>query len=133
MQVQSEHRRRGTPSREDGAPEALRVWVMGDFRVLVGDRSIGEEKWRLKKAGSLLKLLALASGHRLHREQVMDLLWPEFDSEAAANNLHQALHFARRVLESATSTTTASCYLRLRDEQLVLCPEGQLWVDVQAF
>jgi len=45
----------------------VRVWLLGGFRVTVGPRSIGEEAWRLKKAASLLKLLALAPGHRLHR------------------------------------------------------------------
>src|SRR5215212_8351749 len=55
-------RLRGTP---DGEP--VRVWLLGGFRVTVGPRSIGEEAWRLKKAASLLKLLALAPGHRLHR------------------------------------------------------------------
>ena len=29
----------------------------------------------------------------------MDLLWPDFDLQAAANSLHQALHATRRVLE----------------------------------
>jgi DNA-binding SARP family transcriptional activator len=116
-----------------GELKAVRVWLLGGFSVSVGSRSIGEEEWRLKKAGSLIKLLALAPRRRLHREQAMDLLWPEFDPEAATNNLHQALHVARHVLEPTTSATTASRYLSLRDERLVLCPEGQLWVDVEAF
>ena len=34
-----------------------------------------EKAWRLRKARELVKLLALAAGHRLHREQVMDVLW----------------------------------------------------------
>src|SRR5438874_2119397 len=36
---------------------------------------VPETAWRLKKARELVKLLALAPGHRLHREQVMDVLW----------------------------------------------------------
>ncbi len=108
----------------------MRIWLLGGFRVLVGSRSIGEDEWRLKKAGSLLKLLALAPGHRLHREQAMDLLWPGLDPGAAANNLHHALHVARHVLEPATA---ASRHLHLRGEQLALCPEGPVWVDVEAF
>ena len=46
----------------------------------------------------LVKLLALAPGHRLHREQLLDALWPELDPVAAANNLHQVVHVARRAL-----------------------------------
>jgi DNA-binding SARP family transcriptional activator len=79
---------------------------------------------------NLVKLLALAKGHRMHRERVTLLLWPNLDTEAAANNLHRALHVARRVLEPATAT---SRYLHLRGEQLALYPSGPLWVDVEAF
>ncbi len=118
--------------RVSGGPEAVRIKLLGGFRVLVGSRRIEESEWRLKKAGSLIKLLALASEHRLHREQVMNLLWPNLESEAAANNLHRTLHFARRVLEPSLST--ASHYLHLQGEQLALCPsEPPLWVDVEAF
>src|SRR5205823_5475980 len=40
-----------------------------------------------KEARELVKLLALAPGHRLHREQAMDVLWRERGPAAAANNL----------------------------------------------
>ena len=117
---------RGPRSRgaSGGEPEAVRIWLLGGFRVSVGSRSIGEEEWRLKKAGSLLKLLALAEGHRMHREQAMELLWPGLDPEAALNNLHYALHVARRTLEPAAPANTASRYLLLRRDLLTLCPEG---------
>src|SRR5215213_7528168 len=74
------------------ALEAVRIRLLGGFSVSVGFRTIEENEWRLKKAAGLVKLLALAPGHRLHREQTMELLWPNLDPEAAANNLHQVLH-----------------------------------------
>lgn len=115
-----------------GELEAVRVELLGGFRVSVGTRSVGEEQWRLRKAGGLVKLLALAREHRLHREQVMNQLWPDLDPEAATNNLHRALHFARRALEPAPMTAT-SRYLVFQGELLTLCPDGPLWVDVEAF
>src|SRR5699024_1645827 len=54
--------------------------------------------WRLRKARDLVKLLALAPGHRLHRDQAMEALWPGRDPESAANNLYQAVHAARGAL-----------------------------------
>ncbi len=76
-----------------------------------------------------MKLLALAPNHRLYREQVMDLLWPDSGRSAASNNLRRVLHAARKVLDRAEG----SRYLASYDEQLVLCPNGDLWVDVEAF
>ena len=65
----------------------------------------------------------------------MELLWPDLDSKAALNNLHYALHVARRTLEPSAlnSSSATSRYLRLRGEQLTLCPDSPLWVDVEAF
>jgi len=83
----------------------------------------------LRKAAGLVKLLALSPNHHLHREQVTDQLWPELGRRAAANNLRQALHVARRTLDPAAG----SRYLASEDESLVLCPGGELWVDVDAF
>src|SRR5215210_4811143 len=74
-------------------PEAIRVRLLGGFGVSVGSRTVEGSRWRLKKAGSLVKLLALARGHRLHRERIMAVLWPNLDGKPAANNLHRVLHF----------------------------------------
>jgi predicted ATPase/DNA-binding SARP family transcriptional activator/DNA-binding CsgD family transcriptional regulator len=113
------------------APEAVRVWLLGGFRVSVGPRTIQRDKWRSRKAAALVKLLALAPGHNLHREQVMDVLWPNSGKKAASNNLRQVLYAARRVLDPASDSHN-SC-LSLEDEHLILCPEGDLWVDMDAF
>jgi predicted ATPase/DNA-binding SARP family transcriptional activator/DNA-binding CsgD family transcriptional regulator len=111
--------------------EAVRIWLLGGFRVSVGSRAIPQEEWRLRKAATLVKVLALAPGHRLHREQVMELLWPDLGRRAASNNLRQALHSARRVLEPGPAA--GSRYLASQDESLILCPKSSLWVDVVAF
>src|SRR5215213_9602647 len=109
--------------------EAFRAWLLGGFRVSVGSRAIAQDTWHLKKAAVLVKLLALAPGHRLHREQAMDILWPNAGRKAASNSLRSTLHAARKVLDPAMG----SLYLASEDESLVLCPAGGLWVDVDAF
>jgi predicted ATPase/DNA-binding SARP family transcriptional activator/DNA-binding CsgD family transcriptional regulator len=112
-------------------PEPVRIWLLGGFRVSVGPRRIERRAWRLRKAAALVKLLALTPGHRLHREQAIEALWPRLGRKAAANNLRHTLHATRRVLEPAPAVTDR--YLRLEGEQVSLCPEGQLWVDSEAF
>jgi predicted ATPase len=68
-----------------------------------------------------VKLLALAPAHRLHREQLIATLWPDGEPSAAANNLHQALHVARRRLGPDA--------LRSDGDAIILSAE----VDVDAF
>src|SRR5829696_2374474 len=115
---------------QSGYLQTMRLWLLGEFRVSVGPRTITRDTWRLKKAASLVKLLALAEGHRLHSEQMVEYLWPTLTPKAASNNLRQVLHAARRVLEPDPA---ASRRLVLRDGWLALCPEGRLWVEAEAF
>ena len=88
----------------------------------MGARPIEESAWRLRKAANLVKLLALATGNRLHREQLMDTLWPELGISAASNNLRQTVHTARRTFE----LSMGSRYLASREESLVLCLESSV-------
>src|SRR5919112_2030022 len=113
------------------APFPVRLRLLGGFSVWVGSHAVSEEAWHLRKAKSLVKLLALAPGHALHREQLMDLLWPELGKRAATNNLRGSLHGARRAL--AADPIVASHYLASKEERVALCPEVDLWVDVDAF
>jgi predicted ATPase len=74
------------------------VTLLGGFAAEADGAPVPDSAWRLRKAKELVKLLALADGHRLHREQAMDALWPDRDPGAAANNLNQAVHAARKAL-----------------------------------
>jgi predicted ATPase/DNA-binding SARP family transcriptional activator len=103
---------------DDSTP---RVCLLGGFSVATGDGVVEERAWRLRKAKALVKLLALAPERRMHRERLAELLWPDRDAEAASNNLHQALHAARRAIGPEA--------LRLSDGVVVLEAE----VDVDAF
>ena len=94
----------------------------------MADRPVAADAWRLRKAKTLVKLLALARGHRLHREALVAVLWPDRDAASATNNLHQALYVARRVL---AGTSGALCCLR---DDVVLLSEGAMpWLDTDAF
>jgi DNA-binding SARP family transcriptional activator len=93
--------------------------------VAVRGREVPADSWRRRKPAALIKLLALAPRRRLHREQVMDALWPELGPAAAAANLRKALHHARRVLGDES--------LIASDRDLLLLPADGVWVDVDAF
>lgn len=110
-------------------PTRLRIYLMGDFAVAVGDKRVDEERWRLRKAKAVIKLLALAPRHRLHREQLMDILWPDLAPSAAANQLRKALHAVRRTL---TPDPEAGARLIGSRDEFVMLP-SDAWVDVDAF
>ena len=103
-----------------------RLWLLGGFRAEVGGVAVAPEAWRHRRGADLVKLLALAQGHRAHREQVADALWPDLEPQAAGANLRKALHFARRALGGEEA-------VEARGPLLALWPAGSLWVDAEAF
>ncbi|HEX5166798.1 MAG TPA: BTAD domain-containing putative transcriptional regulator, partial [Thermomicrobiales bacterium] len=115
----------------DVAPDGLTVTLLGGFSVAVGSRVIAPSSWRLRKAGQLVKLLALAPQRRMHREQALDTLWPHLDPTAAGNNLRVTLHFARKLLDPEPEAGSGA--LQVVGELLVLFPGREVVVDVDRF
>ncbi len=129
----------GESLREAAVPDlvpaevGLRITLLGGFRIWVHGTEIPASAWRLQKARSIIKLLALAPDLSMHRAELIEHLWPEFDPVAGNNNLHRTLHAARRALDSAGMPGGASPTLRLRGPHVVLEPAGTIRIDVHAF
>ncbi|NYJ03751.1 alpha/beta hydrolase [Petropleomorpha daqingensis] len=104
----------------------LSVRLLGSFAVEVDGRPVPAGAWERRDASGLVKLLALRPERRLHREQVMDLMWPELGVSEAAPRLHKAAHYARRALGCADA-------LVLRDDVVALLPGGPVTVDADDF
>ena len=99
--------------------------MLGGFCVILEGRTVDPAHWRRRPAAALVKLLALAPDRRLHREQVIDALWPESTVADAAPRLHKAVHFARRALGSDAIGSVG--------DTLQLLPGRAVDVDVAAF
>ena len=68
----------------------VRISLLGGFEVQVDGVPVPSQAWSRRSAASLVKLLALADARRLHREQVVEALWPGTPWDAAAPRLHKA-------------------------------------------
>ncbi|HLN78760.1 MAG TPA: alpha/beta fold hydrolase [Nocardioidaceae bacterium] len=105
---------------------SVAINLLGPFRVLVDDREVPADAWTRRDAASLVKLLALRRDRRLHREQVMDLLWPDLGVSEAAPRLHKAAHFGRKALGRSDAVV-------LHGEMVSLFPGVPVAVDAEAF
>ncbi len=110
----------------------VRLFLLGGFRAEREGEPVPDDAWQRRHARSLIKVLAIAPGHRLHREQIEDLLWPDAAFESGAGQFRKALHFARHALEPDLAPRQESSYLHLVDELVILDAE-QCWIDVDAF
>lgn len=103
------------------------ITLLGTFRVEVAGSPVPGTAWARRNAASLVKLLALSEERRLHREQVIDALWPGATPDEAGPRLHKAAHFARRALGEATSGVL------LRGDMVHLLPDEDVAVDARRF
>lgn len=101
------------------------VRLLGEFGVIVDGRAVDGDSWRSRRAADLVKMLALQPNHYLHREQLMDALWPDLSAGAAAANLRKAVHYARRALGAEDALTGDGAMLSL-------WPQATVETDVEA-
>src|SRR5437773_3640569 len=112
----------------------LEVSTLGRFE-LHRDRSLlSGGNWNRRKVCDLFKLLLSAEQHRLHREQIQEILWPTSTSEQAANSFGKTLYLLRRALEPdlAAGKGSASMYVLLDHDTLMLLPES-IRIDADIF
>ncbi|HEX8917893.1 MAG TPA: DUF6788 family protein, partial [Chloroflexota bacterium] len=109
----------------------LRVQTLGTFDVRRGETLVS---WTSRRAAALFKCLLSAPGHRLSRDQVIELLWPEADPGLASSNLRTTIHLLRRSLDVPGFDT----HLRADGDMLFLAPSGsgdvaEDWLDAEIF
>ncbi len=104
----------------------VEIELMGGFAVKVAGRPVPGAEWRRRQAAGLVKLLALTPRRTLHREQVLDALWPDASVDEVAPRLHKAAHYARRALGDQRA-------LVLSGETVALFPDAEVVVDAEAF
>src|SRR3954454_17826327 len=104
----------------------LDIGLLGGFDVVVDGEPVPTDAWPQRRATDLVKLLALAPGHRLARDEMLEQLWPSLGADAAASNLHKAASYARRLLGARGAVV-------LRGGMVALAPETEITTDVELF
>jgi DNA-binding SARP family transcriptional activator len=74
------------------------VRCFGSFQVIREGQVIGPDAWRRAAPRRLLQFLLLRD-RPVHREEIVEALWPDQDPRHAANRLRVALSQLRRILE----------------------------------
>ena len=111
----------------------LRIYLFGPCEVIYGDQPILAHRWKRHTALAMLKLLALQPQHRLHKEQILDLFWPNSTKTAADNNFYRILHSLRQTLEPHLTRPSDSQLITMSQHIVYLSPPDRLWVDITAF
>ncbi|CAN5912344.1 hypothetical protein BH23ACT2_BH23ACT2_09860 [soil metagenome] len=105
------------------------VSVLGAFEVTSADGRVA--RWTSRKARELLKILVARRGAPVHREVLMDLLWPDVEPATLGNRLSVALSTVRRALDPDRSVDANE--LVAADRTAVRLRTDRVDVDVERF
>jgi LuxR family transcriptional regulator, maltose regulon positive regulatory protein len=108
-----------------GWPWQVRIYALGDFRVLVDDKPLSFPRKTPRRLLLLLKLLVAACGRPVPVHRIADALYPDELGDASAHALDAALHRLRRLLGSSDAVRASSGHVSL--DQCVV------WTDVGEF
>ncbi|KAB2873982.1 MAG: PAS domain-containing protein, partial [Bauldia sp.] len=92
---------REAPVSGASADRQLRVFAFGRFGLSVADRGLPIDRWYRKHAVTLLKLLVTHSGEAVHRERVIECLWPDADERRGRERLKVTTYFLRQQMRAA--------------------------------
>ena len=77
----------------------MRITMLGEFQIQCGDILITDQNSRSKKPWNLLEYLITFREKELSQYDLIEMLWPEEDSDNPAGALKTLLHRVRKILD----------------------------------
>jgi len=114
----------------EGRPsQPLRIFSLGHFALAVTGAGLDVDNWRRKQAATLLKILISHVGRPVHRDRLMEWLWPDTDPDRGWERLKVTVSFLRGKLrteniENDVIETVGKSYLLRREA---------IWLDSDIF
>jgi DNA-binding SARP family transcriptional activator len=126
------------PDRDTSAPAVVTqrtppvsIRCFGGFRMAIGGHPVETAAVRAR-ARAALRLLAMQAGQVVHREVIIDALWPGLPPAAATRNLQVTISTLRGLLEPGSGRGKAQLLVRTGDAYGIAVPlDG--WADTLEF
>ena len=106
----------------------LEIFLLGSFQATLDSEPL--TNFESDKARALLAYLAVEADRPHRREALAGLLWPDTPEQTARTNLRSALANLRQILNDQQ---TQPPYLLVTRQTIQWNPEGDYWLDVNAF
>jgi DNA-binding SARP family transcriptional activator/Tfp pilus assembly protein PilF len=107
------------------------IRTFGGFGVLLGGMPVPASAWQSRVAREIVGMIVANRGRPLHREVVMERLWPDEDQAKAGNRLSVALSTVRSVVDPER-LHDSNHYLRADRESLAFDLQ-HVDVDIESF
>lgn len=110
----------------------LDIRCFGPFEVAIGKSKLGPSSFPRRDALTLLKMLVLRAGKQVHRERLIDWLWPDASERSGINRLHGVVHALRAAIEPHAAERRWT-YLLNEGETYTFFPAEATSVDLITF
>ena len=118
----------------DSKKEAdLHFYTLGTFTAHIGGREISTRDWGRDKTIQLIQFF-ITSRHRkgLHKEQIIDRLWPDIDMDQGSRDFKIAHHGVNKTLEPTRKSRELAKYV-IREGLTYQLNHNNVWIDAAAF
>jgi LuxR family maltose regulon positive regulatory protein len=112
---------------------ALKVRALGSLHITRDDAPIDESAWRRRKSRTLFAYLLCARPRGVHKEQLIELLWPGADPVHSNHALQVALSDLRAVLGNGSGRRGGRPFLCRSGDAYSLDVGPSGWIDAEAF
>lgn len=107
----------------------LRIFSLGPFGLAVTGNGLNVDSWKRKKAAVVLKCLVSQLDKPVHRERLIEWVWPNADPEGAWPRLKVTISYLRGALRKGG----ASADIIETVGQSYLLRRSAVWVDADVF
>lgn len=113
-------------------PPVLNIVLLGQFRLTMGNLPLS--RWKSSKALMILKYLA-ANRRKgfVHREVLIEMLWPDEDPGKTGSRFNMAMSALRKTLEPDLSPKALSRYIERKKDRYRLFCDTRIIVDTEQF
>lgn len=114
-------------------PIPLFIRCFGKFEVSLGNNKIEDGQWNSKKAKAIFWFLVYQRGHPIHKDLLMESIWPDYDIDMVQARFYKAMSRLYRILEPDHSSRHSSNYIRCHQGAYYLDFEQVALLDVDEF
>jgi DNA-binding SARP family transcriptional activator len=107
--------------------DSLRFHLFGPFEAFRNGQLITNQDWRSQQTRAVCKVLLAQRGQVVSSSQLIEILWPEDDPQAARRRLHVRVSQLRKTLEAGKAR------VQTVDGGYLFSPDEDCWLDVAAF
>ncbi|PLS01012.1 BTAD domain-containing putative transcriptional regulator [Neobacillus cucumis] len=111
---------------------SIRVRTLGQFKLWIGEKEVGERDWQREKAKELFQLL-ITVNELMAKEEIIALLWPHQDKKSADRDFKVALNCLHNVLEPNRKARAAPFFIIREGMFYGLNPHAVIEMDTTLF